>query len=262
MAEDVAQIELRFAGEGISPDNVRLKELSEILVSLEEALVATIEQEFGDIPRAELLIGLNTIRHGSLDLGFALSQPQFFLPVWRQIGTAIQTSELSRLPNKAIESLGNILKFVRKRQCRAELRITDVAEPLALITPESDLYLANIITGRTTLYGRVVRVGGDSPPTVRISPHKGETITCKATVNHAKILAHRLYEYVGVEGTAIWQIDTFDIVGFTIDSILDYDENNSIVETFNQLRDDFGHYFNDIEDVDEYVRQLRDDMEA
>lgn len=79
------------------------------------------------------------------------------------------------------------------------------------------------ITGIETLYGRVVRVGGDRPPTVKIDfmGHGPQTVKLKGKDSHdlAKLLGARLYETVHVRGVATWDKETLRLVAFDIESM-------------------------------------------
>lgn len=75
-----------------------------------------------------------------------------------------------------------------------------------------------ILTGETTLYGEVKRVGGFKPRVV-LKTIQGDTIYCDASKALAQELGRRLYTEVGVRGQAKWNMQTLRIDAFIIESV-------------------------------------------
>ncbi|MBI2869520.1 MAG: hypothetical protein HYX96_06825, partial [Chloroflexi bacterium] len=98
-------------------------------------------------------------------------------------------------------------------------------------------------------------------PVVRIETINGYTISCNAEVEIVKILAQKLYSKVGVSGNAQWEPKTLMIRQFTINNVLPYAEV-PLDEAFRELAAIAGRYYADIDNVDEYIKHLRQDTES
>lgn len=80
--------------------------------------------------------------------------------------------------------------------------------------------------GTTSLYGMVIRVGGEEPPRARLRLLNGRTITCELAHRKswalAQILGARLYQVVGVRGEAVTSVADRSLISFRIDRLLPY----------------------------------------
>jgi hypothetical protein len=112
------------------------------------------------------------------------------------------------------------------------------------------------ITGETTLYGIVKRVGGE-PPTVWIQTLEGNHILCQVDETLAKQLGSLLYTRVGLIGTAKWNVADSSIKSFQITQMTAY-QQTPLSYAFSSLSDEIGHYYNDI-DVLQWVSTTRKD---
>ena len=113
------------------------------------------------------------------------------------------------------------------------------------------------MTAQTTIYGRIVRVGGVDPR-VMVEQSSGKAIFCKIKdENLARKLGERLYLWAGLSGLATIDSDSLEILDFRVDTITDYEGNSSLITAFNQLKELAGKYYEDIRDVEKYVSDLR-----
>ena len=163
MAENTL-LEIRFAGGGVFPENIRAGEMAEILNAVEDTLSAVVEKEHPKITKEELLVGLVGIRKGSVHLQFSSQLPEVALPAFVKVAKSIKTKNFDDLPNNAIKSLQNFSTFVKRKNCDAEfITRNGKVKVLATFTPDIQIASFGSLRGDTTLYGQVVRVGGRDP---------------------------------------------------------------------------------------------------
>ena len=159
-------MEIKFSGENIFPETIRAKELADILANVEESLTAIILKENATINIDDLIIGLVNIEEGSAKLRFKSSMQATVLTAFTLLVTAIAQSDYAKIPLASIKSVKAISDFTKKKNCIAEFRThADSTEPLASITPQTEIIIPETyqIKGETTIYGKVIRVGGVSP---------------------------------------------------------------------------------------------------
>lgn len=249
-------IEIKFVGSDISPAKVRASELAKIIESVEEMIASVIVRDHPKITKESIVVGLINIEQGSVKLDFIPDLYEQGMSAFQEIGQAINSKNFSKLPKDSIRSLNLISSFTKKYNCAGELRSrTSDNVPLAVITSEIKIEPDSILKGQTTLYGNVIRVGGKTPK-IMLETIEGLTIFCDIDQNLAIHLGNKLYKAVGLKGTASWNSRDFSIESFRIESITDYEEI-SLSKSINELSKLAGKYFSDIDDVEQYVFNLR-----
>ena len=114
-----------------------------------------------------------------------------------------------------------------------------------------------LVTGTTTLYGKLLRIGGDNSPTAEVRFLDDEKIACKVcSVDLARELAARLYEIIGVRGTASWATSDMSLQDFRIEHLTGY-RQTSLTEAFESLRELAEEHYQKIGDIDAFVADLR-----
>jgi len=101
----------------------------------------------------------------------------------------------------------------------------------------------------------VVRVGGKEPK-VEIETIDGLTLFCDASLEITTKLGSKLYQTVGLTGTAQWDYSLINIESFKISGVTDY-ERVSLRQAFNELANLTRGYYAEIKDVDNYISELR-----
>lgn len=249
-------LEIRFTGSGMKPGSIRSKELAEIIEAFEDMIVSVVLNDNPELQKESVIIGLINIKDESIGLQFDPNLEELTIPAMSQITQSFATHNFSHLPSATAKPAQKIVSFVKKYQCEAELRIHNGQSELkAVITPSTEIPITLPLTGETTLYGEIKRVGGVEPK-VTLKTIDGQTVYCEVSQELAKELGHRLYTQVALYGEAQWSADTLQLEGFRIKSELDYKET-PIAEAFAELRDVLGDSFDDIEDVQEFVTDLR-----
>lgn len=251
------KIFFRFRGEKIQPSNIRAGELGDLLDAIEETIAQAVISQYPRLTKDNLVIGLAAINAGSLDLQFTTALPEVVIPTYERMARALHENEINAFPVDIYEPFGKILHFARKQNSQIDLDILKNGQRLTLATISPDFVLpeAAFITGETTLYGELVRVGGVEPK-AEIKTISGKTYFCPFSKDLAPALGKLLYRQISVTGIAKWNALTYEIKQFNIVSLNDY-QPESLTQTFTELREQFGDYFNDIDDVNAYVSSLR-----
>lgn len=250
--------ELKFIGGDISPDKISSHELAELIISFEESMVGLIKRENKDFNEENLIISLVDVEEGSLKLKFKPKIFEIALPAFIAVSSSIKSNNFTNLPYKSVKALSNISTFCKTKKCSVELRKdTHSNKPTATIYAEHEITVPQdlFIVGETTIYGRVVRVGGIEPK-VSISLSKGETLFCSITEALAKQIGKGLYEEVGIKGTATWLKEDYSIIDFKIDSFFPIDRT-SLTSTFTELNKILGKYWEDVTDVEGEIAKIR-----
>jgi hypothetical protein len=125
-----------------------------------------------------------------------------------------------------------------------------------ILAPDAKLVCLSCVKGFTEITGQIIRVGG-SRPIVRIKTIAGQKIDCTAGKRVAQALGEKLYRYVTLEGEATWSGADFRVSAFQIERFEDF-ERIPLTQAFDELRERFGHIFDDIEDPDAWVKEQRE----
>lgn len=256
MAEKL--IEIKISGENLSPATIRAKELAAILVNAEEMIISTIINADHTIKKEEIIIGLVSIEKGSVDLCFESQSPQLVYSAYEKLTQAIRTDNYVNISEPSIEAIGEFVAFSKKHNCITEFGYKNGnSQILAKITPQTNISSSEYFWGETTIYGYVQRVGGKKP-SVKVKTISGQNLVCTTTQEIAKKVGSHLYNWVGLSGIASWDNKTLRINSFKISEITEYEETDN-QRVFDMLSSNFGEYFEDIENPDEFVNKLRNE---
>ena len=244
-------IAIKFSGNEITPQQVQATDLADVIRLYEDALAALVIQENPKIKREQIVLGLSQVETGSAVYAFEANVEGLTLPAIEDLTKALNTLELAAFPY-AVEKLFNRVRtFTKKYHCRAEVSSREIT---AYITEDSRAVLPAKLTGTTTIYGVLDRVGGIEPR-VRIKPLKGAHIHCDVTREQARELSPRIYELMGLKGTAVWNYGRSEITRFKVDKVLPY-RAKPAAKAFEELSEEFGAAFDNI-DPEQFVREIR-----
>ncbi|MGM9508133.1 hypothetical protein ACS5NO_10410 [Larkinella sp. GY13] len=258
MDEKTDILELRFTGSGITPASIKAKESSKLLLGLEDALLAVVKRDNPDINLDEIYLSITSIRNQSADYGLTPSIKSVFVAALLSVSASLESGSLDDLPVKTIKGLQLISKFVKSHQCSAELRLNSAVQ--ASIHPDTNIEIPNsaYIDGDTTIYATVARAGGKNPTVHLRLSNNDELIYVHTTKHFAKQLAQRLYDKVGLYGTARWERVSRNIVEFTIKDITDY-EGLTSYERFKELTKNIGKHWDKVNNIESVL--MRDDFD-
>lgn len=180
------KIHVKFHGNHISPEKISLSELSELLFSFEKSILPIISMKNPDIAN-EFSLSLSKIEKGSLALSFQSSHFSNLREAFFFLKDLVDTDSLYKLPYKSIEPFKKIYGFVKEKAI--SMQLSDSSEVIMNLSYSSELDIPNKVSlsGETTIYGRLLRIGGKSP-SVQIQINDKEIITCSASEKIVKML--------------------------------------------------------------------------
>lgn len=249
-------VTLKLEGADLFPHDLRSGDLATVITALEAAVGALVQDEAPAVKADQTRLSLVAVEAGSTTLAFTPNIEALAVPAVQRLIDAVNRNDFVGFPVAAVNGLRKIVTFVHKRQGSATLAVThNAVTTQAAITGRLRLNAARI-TGITTLYGRVMRVGGVDPRVEFQPATKGRTLFCRAEREVVLALSEFLYQTVAVRGVAEWDAASLDVTEFTIEEWYRY-EPTSPVEAFAELREKFGKYFDAIPDVDAWVGAVR-----
>jgi len=231
-------LELKFEGSEINPSNVKPSEIAELISNFEKALLVSIKED-SEIDTNEILFTFEEIANRSLDLLFKPKPSKnisndTFNNSYRKLSKRISESDFDGFSNEGLIALRGICKFTRKHKCVGSFRLNN--ETLSSITPTTEISIKQplCLKGETTIYGELIDVGGDNP-NIHIKINEDYIIIVDTNREIAKKLGNRLFDTIGLNGYAKWEIETSKILEFKLSSILDYNPIGA-KESFQQLK--------------------------
>ncbi len=205
------------------------------------------------------VLRLSSLTDGSLNL--ACSSPYKEAgPALREVGNVAEDGDISRLPVEARPPVLKLLKFNHNHNTSTDIREADGQRARLLrFTPDIIISVpaeSATVTGTTTLYGELLRIGGN-PPVARIRFIDDITKSCPVqSTDLAREMATRLYEIIGVRGKGVWEVGSMELRDFKIEQITEY-RQTSLTKAFESLREVTEKYYVEIEDVNAFVADLR-----
>lgn len=249
-------VEVLLRGDGISPGKLRSKEIAEIIESVEDMIASTVVQDHPELKKESIIIGLRGVREGSIGLEFSPNLEDLTLPATYRITRSIVQDDFTSLSNNTLTSLRKLSAFTRRHNCRAEFStLNGKIEALAVVTPETKIPERYSISGETSLYGEITRVGG-AEPKIQFKTLEGEIIYCSTDREIARKAGTKLYNRVEIQGVAEWNSETLKIETFHVTDISDYEEIR-LSEAFEELSDLIGNSLDYIDNVDDFVSEIR-----
>ncbi len=235
-------LELKFEGNDINPTVVKPSEIAVQIEQFEKALLSTIKQNYPTIDTNEVLFTFHSIQDESIGLNFLLVEfgihkevTEVIISSFILITTCVNNEDFSPLPEEAISALKSFARFSKAHNCSANFRYN--GNYLSTITPSTEIKYQKkaFLKGDINIYGTLNDSGGDNP-NIHLKVNDEYNLIIETTKEAAKELGHRLYDYIGLRGTAKWDAVTGQVVEFKLLSILDYRETN-IKDAFSRLKD-------------------------
>jgi hypothetical protein len=254
-------LEIHFTGEGILPETIRAGEMAEVLSSFEEMVSSLVVAEHPKLTKDDLIVGLINIQRGSVRLQFSSQLPEVVIPAFLQISKSVKEQNFNALPGNTIKSLQTFSSFLHKKGCSADFVTRNGRENvLATMTPDVKIAPVEYISGDTTLYGEVIRVGGRDPKAM-VESIDGNTVYCDiANEDLAREVGEHLYLMTKLDGTARWDARSLNLEEFKITKVSEFG-NTGIVETFEELSKLAGQFYANVTNVENFISSIRDQNE-
>lgn len=241
-------IEVRCEAPGLSLASLPVGVLASILTGLEDATAATAGEP--------LSFALVDVAEGSGR--FFVRPTASALTALGLVGLAVASHVYESIPAKANSGLRQAIVAARDngisvsvRLRAADLHPTFTFDGSTPLPPER----AQSYCGETTIYARVIRVGGERPA-VTLKPHNGKAVAAAVDVANARDLAGRLYQEIRCIGEAEWDAETNDMVRFTIKSWAPF-EPSSVEQFTNDLGTLLHQAFGERPDVEALLADIR-----
>jgi hypothetical protein len=259
---------VRITGDQVSPESIDVRDLFAVLVELRKAMCLAAGLDDEEVSNHdEAAVSLAGLAPGSANLMLVVSRAALAGAI--AISQAAHNGDYSRIPLGAHAALAHVSRHVVRRGWEMQF-LPSPSGPVspARIGPDREVPdpLAHRLRGTTRVYGQLLRVGGEHPPSVRLRlAGTKEAVTIIVTEQIAKDLGHRLYEQVGLECEASWSPEG---LGFAkapspvlrAKRVLPYRPSGDLEDAFRELAE-AAHGRWDSVDVDEYVREMRSEDE-
>jgi len=233
-------------------------------VNVEGAIVETAKGQ--QIPIAfeleEALVSLVHVEHGnSEDLTLSVARP--ISSAVSTMTRAVVERKFNLLPVSAQEFLHRMSLHAIKHRWSYEFHESDGL----LISPAVISYefpvpkpiQVNLTSGTTTVWGHLIKAGGDIEPKAVIRLRDGRLLGVHVTRGMVdEIQTQKLiYKDIGFRGIADWRLDDWSIESFKATGIADYrPHETSLVQTFHDLAEASRGRWESI-DPTNYVDDLR-----
>ncbi len=218
--------EVRFVGPGLVPEKIPVHVVSEVLTALQNLASGRDPSQSRHIPN-EQIIGLLQIRRGSAVYSCVSRAPDEARHNLTQVGVMLsgldQTQTEDDLMVTAFRPIETLSQAARSIGCRLEVYYDRNRNSPVFAVDEDDFSRLSkrlLLTGETTVIGRVERVGGATQTKCLLRmPNRKPLLYCNVESDKPKLareLGKHLYENIAATGTATWIHRTWYIYKFTI----------------------------------------------
>lgn len=249
-------IEVKLKKRNLRPEGVMARDLVDMLCQVEKAVSAIAQYGKTSIIEGDTSFALVSIRRGSAAYRLKPCVPDISIPAFESFAQSINNPE--SLPRGARASIENISAFSARYNTVIEFRSkANSKSPIGVVRPKVVLPIVSHpeIVGETTLYGQVESVGGADPKAwVRLD--SGQRIGFDVNKTQAKLLGSRIYDDVGLRGTAHWDSVSKQVNVFKLSEVLPI-KDVSAVEAFEALKSEFGSFFDELPDVAKFCEKQR-----
>ncbi len=253
---------LSVKGKDLFPESLRLLAIAELLKNVDTIIKSILDADRDSEKKSKYAkeFVVSSISRGSLRCEFASDYPAV-KSVWNKVTHAIVRDDFSEIPNKATVALNEIANLSKSHKSNTEFwqKQNNQEIVLAVVTPNTPIIKAKPVLRqeRTTQYGELLQIGGEKKPSARIRFLVGETLNCDVkTTDLACEMASLLYQLIGVRGVATWDLKNLSLIKFQIDELTEY-RKTPITEAIESLRKLVGKYYQDIDDIDAFIADLR-----
>lgn len=247
-------MEIKFSGNEISPEKISTEELIQIIRAFDSMIFYTSKLQNPALARKDVKLSVSNISSGSLRVGLCSVILQAAL-AFQAVSGAIHTESLHDIPSRARESLVTISEFSRRYDCNANFMLDNQEEPLAVLTPATEIIMPRGFECRTRIYGTIQKLGG-SPTIVKVKTFSGELIQGKCTKKVAKILGSHIYDKVALEAEVLCSEIDGKLMNVNFLGLCNDYAPKPIDLAIDEIRNEFSDFFKDV-DPDNFVDELR-----
>jgi hypothetical protein len=243
---DKYTIEFRVSGEKFDVESVTLEQIGNFLISLEKVIAPIVIRDNPSLAfqEGDVIVSLSSISKGSLVNVLETRYEREVNQAIELTADALISQNYHALPISTIEGLREIVRFNRKHNSATEIwEHNGHDSQLVTITQTTRIRADNFITkGTTTLYGTLMRIGGDNPPRAWVKFIDGTSLGCRIkSTALARRMAPLLYQRIGIRGIAQWDTRDMSLFEFRIEELSAY-RQKPVKEGFDNLRSVLGQY--------------------
>lgn len=251
-------IDIEVKGPNIEPSTLSVRDLADLVVAIETAVNSVARQRFTELSKESIQLSLTSIKKGnSADIRLQPSLRNEQFKALSLFSEGVAQDSFYNLPAKSYESALQIVKICKRINAFVEIKSNWTKDPsLVTFSPHTSLTKPErpYVEGETVLFGKILRAGGVKPTLVLKSAES--TITVRTNEDTAKEVARHLYTNVGIKGVGKWDAESNELIDFRAISIDPY-EGGSVVDAINEASEIAGKYFEDIDNVVDYISRLR-----
>ncbi len=254
-------LEVRVSGKNFHAELISPREVAAFLVSIEDMITSIVIRDHRQpgLKANDVVLGFSSITQGSLDYLFTTPYENEVREANQLATQAVTTGDFSMLPSAAVDAVKEIRRFNRQHGTTTTFgQHGSSDEAMAVITGKTPIKVeTRTIKGTTSLYGKLIRIGGDNPPRAWLKLLDGTTFSCRVqNTTLALQMAQRLYQRIGVRGVAHWNISDMSLRDFRVEQLLPY-QHTSVANAFSALGEVAAAHYAEIDDIEAYIVDLR-----
>lgn len=235
---------IRLSGPEIVPEKIPIGQMSQVIKAI-QTLAGTDLRMF-------------KVRRKSAGYMMVANDPLFAAGSLAKSGMALD-APFDFLNAEMIASFDTLRSVVKYLKCRLQVKSLDGTWGWDFRSSKWDeVRQMSIIEDDASVYGELKRVGGASGKrcTLKI-PGRKKLLYCSiANENAAKRLGKHLYEEVGLHGRGRFFVKDWSIVSFVAQSVT-IQKRMSFEKMREEIREAGGNGWDDIENPDEFLREIR-----
>ncbi len=215
----------------------------------------------GEVSPLQLL----DIKKGSAAYKVASEDRERSLLILQRTGDEIQKPQAAEWTSSSLSAISDLSDVARSLGCEIEFRLPGgkgevFGDVLATIRPDTYSVVSSqaFVTGETSVYGKIERVGGASNMHcgLRVS-NQSRMIICKVVgADLTRELGQYIYQDVMVSGTATWVRRGLFLRSLVIKSY-DPPKTGSIADALEAVHKAGGSAWDEIENPQEYLAEMR-----
>lgn len=249
------KIKFSITGENVSPDTFSFRELTKILYSYSGTLFEISKSRNISLEDKVLDFSLSKIEYGSYLITFTDTE-NYGLAESNEIFTeSVMSGNLSTLPERAVAKARKMADDLSSYGLA--LSLFSSSGKTVSFTPEEFKKKKGMYRDYTTIYGRMIQIGGINPNIHLEIPNRKTPVVCDISQEMVNQLVSKLYKEIGISGWVERDAETLDIKRMKVEEILPYDPEK-FDENIEKLRELFREIHTDLS-PDEYFERLRSD---
>ncbi|MEX2444443.1 MAG: hypothetical protein WD492_12610 [Alkalispirochaeta sp.] len=250
MSEPTLQIKI---GGDADPERISMEDLGEVLSAMAHLIQSAGRKISGGDEDASLFtVHATGITTGSVGVSVVPEYHELAEKAARKVADYIHLP-YHRLEHGFKTPISRLRTYSKKFDAPISMRLAESTNGDLFTVVPSDYQVPTTIKGSTTIYGRIMSIGG-TKPTVRIA-HRNGTISCSITENQARELGKHIYSNVAANGVAVFDRETLEIHEFDLKSFVHVETGNPRA-AMNELRERFRGVFDDAT-LKEIIEEMR-----